>query len=296
MMPLTTDPEPPNMGPPGRRQSVAALREFGESAGPVVLVNFRNFSISGYHVAAALEHFEAGDSPAVMAVKPSEDHPCQLFSHRRLIDVGYLTKVNFESGEASPALSGRVSDEEIFAAAADGSAYLSNAGAGKYRLHVSTLEAEPDEPFSLVLSFSGEDGGTESTGFDRYDADRPFALPDSAQKAPVLRYAVSGLGIEGEYSARKPYAFSNDLWEVDERTCQVRNRANGRVIRGRQDFPDVLELDDSLVVATPEAASGLDHLVGEGKVAAYRPEPPLGDKVCSELDYLKIKAAKRGVS
>lgn len=122
------------------------------------------------------------------------------------------------------------------------------------------------------------------------------ALPWSAQEleGPVSYNLLEYLEQDGGFDLA--LAFPDEghgLWCVDPATsCRI-NTASGRVIHGRQEFPEVLEPDGSLFALTRGEASQFDALLHAGETTAFVLERSQSLVLNTRFDMLRYQAKLR---
>jgi hypothetical protein len=70
-----------------------------------------------------------------------------------------------------------------------------------------------------------------------------------------------------------PYGIEADIWNWNEKEGLAVNATTGEPITGRQQFPPVMEIDASLLVATPETFRELEKVLQDPSRQAFYPVP-----------------------
>lgn len=120
----------------------------------------------------------------------------------------------------------------------------------------------------------------------------PWTL--GAMTAPVSYNLLDYLDSDGGFDLTQAFPEAHHgLWRVDPATgCRV-NCVSGRVIHGRQEFPEVLEPDGSLFALTRTEAARFDTLLHAGEVAAFMLERGQSLQLRTPFDLLRYKAKLR---
>jgi hypothetical protein len=141
----------------------------------------------------------------------------------------------------------------------------------------------------------GQDGECRAS-LDLTDEPPRAALPWTlgAMAAPVSYNLLDYLDRDGGFDLTQAFPEAHHgLWRVDPATgCRV-NCISGRVIHGRQEFPEVLEPDGSLSALTRTEAARFDELLQAGEVAAYVLERGQSLQLRTPFDLLRYKAKLR---
>ncbi len=87
--------------PPGTDSSLQFLDRTGKiNSENCLVLNFRNPNITSCLIDKAIERFKHSHAPAMMSIKKTIDHPCQLNAYYKISDVGII---HFIDDDASPA-------------------------------------------------------------------------------------------------------------------------------------------------------------------------------------------------
>jgi hypothetical protein len=138
---------------------------------------------------------------------------------------------------------------------------------GRFRL-IRVDGEDLSGPVLLRFSFYRSGCGGEHTvdvALDRPDAS--FALPPEMYDADGIVLGLLKPVKEGAFDLVAPYPPVKGLWSGDQRG--MRNERTGLPIRGRQDFPDILEPDGIAV------AAALGKLVAYNRVLARGEARPM---------------------
>lgn len=128
---------------------------------------------------------------------------------------------------------------------------LKSVGGQRYELSWESVEESTDSYSLWMVPFSGNKLGYEEAQF--------FGSGNSSTSSylePLKPGQVGWIGIlsrevfGGHYDYSEPLDFPNASWKVVGSRLRI-NRENGQRILGRQDFPDVFEMDLSIVVVSP---------------------------------------------
>lgn len=142
-------------------------------------------------------------------------------------------------------------------------------------------------PGPVLLRFSacrGKQGEEYMTDVPASGTDDSFSLPCGALDADALVFGLLEPVGQGGYDLTTPYPPVEGLWSGNIK-C-MRNERTGRSIKGRQDFPELLEVD-GMVVAGPLAV--LRHcsaLLRSGEARPFRTAVRCRTRVVSEVTDL----------
>ena len=88
---LQKDIEDPQILPQGTADCLRYLNEVLQiPQDDLMIVNFRNPLLTTYLIGEAVAQFMCSDGPALISVRESVDHPCQLKTYFDLIDLGMI--------------------------------------------------------------------------------------------------------------------------------------------------------------------------------------------------------------
>lgn len=121
------------------------------------------------------------------------------------------------------------------------------------------------------------------------------ALPwNFPEPGTTLSYTLlEHLDDDGGFDTDLAFPEDHGLWRMDPATgCRV-NAGSGRVIHGRQEFPEVFEPDGSLFALTRAEAGRFEELLYAGETAAFVLERGQSLRLCSEFDLLRYRAKLR---
>jgi hypothetical protein len=120
----------------------------------------------------------------------------------------------------------------------------------------------------------------------------PWSLDEMA--VPLSYNLLDYLDSDGGFDLTQAFPEAHHgLWRTDTTTgCRV-NRLSGRVIHGRQEFPEVLEPDGSLSALTRSEAARFDELLHAGEAAAFLLERGQSLLLRTPFDLLRYKAKLR---
>jgi hypothetical protein len=152
--------------------------------------------------------------------------------------------------------------------------------------------ARRDERAVCLLFARAADGAERAASGDleggalRLDASWDF-------RSPVSYSLLRSLDRDGEFDLEAPFPEDHGLWRVDSATsCRI-NCRTGRVIHGRQEFPEVFEPDGSLFALTATEAVRFENLLEEGRVAAFELNRNCSLHVRTDFDLLRCTAKLR---
>jgi len=126
---------------------------------------------------------------------------------------------------------------------------------------------------------------------DSYSAALPWPLD---RVEPIFYTLMDYLDNDGQYDLPQSFPeMPHGLWSTDPVTCVCVNNLTGRSIHGRQDFPEVLELDGSLYALTPGEALSFNDMLQGGEVAPFLLAPSQSLILRTHFDILRYKARLR---
>ncbi len=146
---------------------------------------------------------------------------------------------------------------------------LERDSAGLLRLKV----AEDSDDANLVIRLCGLMGDVNYP----MNLDIPFAgsqaqLPEtiSLQGVHACTYVLLRESANQIFDLTEPYPLDNGMWTFDKLIRKNINSATGREISGRQDFPDIYEIDGYISVFKVRDAYRLKEILGSGESFGYK--------------------------
>ncbi|MDY7000430.1 MAG: hypothetical protein SVS15_01445, partial [Thermodesulfobacteriota bacterium] len=133
------------------------------------------------------------------------------------------------------------------------------------------LDAARDNE-GLLVRLCGEMGGSGSS----LNLDIPFR--DGRAKLPGeffqdgihgYTYVLLKESRNQVYDIVETYSVDNGLWFTDKLTNKNINASSGKEITGRQDFPDIFEIDDSLCIFKTKDIHRLEEILNSGETLGY---------------------------
>lgn len=99
----------------------------------------------------------------------------------------------------------------------------------------------------------------------------PLPQKISLNEVRTCTYVLLRESVNQIYDLAEPYALDNGMWFFDKLTKKNINIATGREISGRQDFPDVFEIDGHISIFKTRDAHRLEEILQSGQGYGYQP-------------------------
>ena len=169
-----------------------------------------------------------------------------------------------------------------------------NGAPGVLRRHngVIRVEAPPDHPEAdyAKLIFMGDEPDSfsqtlcKNVGSGVYEG---FMEPMASACIGFIFYLDRA---KGETNISEPFYSPLELWRIDPTTGHTFNIDTGKLIHGRQDFPEVLQINHTLLCGSLEQLVKFDEILRSGQVKYFTINSRSSILVKNILDLLHIKA------
>ncbi|MHA1146357.1 MAG: hypothetical protein ACTSRW_16595 [Candidatus Helarchaeota archaeon] len=157
-----------------------------------------------------------------------------------------------------------------------------------------SFNSEDLSPYSYVLKALpvGQSGPLEEqimeVEFD--DFSKPIPLQDEDKYICGIIYSLLKIAEDETYDLCEPFPPDERLWTRSDQTINVKT---GKVIMGRQDFPDVFEPDGTFFIMKKSVIPFFDQEVLNGNADGFVMEDSNSIQIKSEFDLLRYRAITR---
>jgi CMP-N-acetylneuraminic acid synthetase len=243
----------------------------------VICIDLRNPSLSGSTIKQALNQYQRSEMPMLISVREVDDHPCQYQTYFSVVDAGsihfrepFIKAKNYRPTEPFIVNNASSTKDQI--------AICFPQSAHHKSTHISILPFQTGVKLltpSQTLPFSTAENGTITLDLDSSIFDGLLY---------VLLKSVQG----GEYDIASQMESLEKLWYFNECGVAIRSN-NGKKILGRQDFPQIFEIDGSLIVIETAYLSDAQTMFQKGDVSSFLVQHP-NISIISEYDFLLARA------
>lgn len=126
--------------------------------------------------------------------------------------------------------------------------------------------------------------------FDNLNSFIPFQ--HHGEKTSSILYSLLEISGDDTYDLSEQFPAPRELWSSSGTHLKV-NVKTGKAIMGRQDFPDVIEIDGTLIILKKEVLSSLSHEIAAGNAEFIFIQENESIQINSGFDFLKYLAISR---
>jgi hypothetical protein len=108
-----------------------------------------------------------------------------------------------------------------------------------------------------------------------------------------LAYCLMRVAEDDRYDLREPFSAGQKLWSGSVKKINIKT---GRVIMGRQDFPEVFEPDSSFMLIKKECIHGYIAEILKGQAKGFLMPEARSLQIKSDFDLVEYRAMLREMS
>ena len=145
---------------------------------------------------------------------------------------------------------------------------------------------------SVVIGHSTIQTEVEETEIQIDDLSRPIRVQYQTNNSSGILYSLLQYPVDDSYDISEEFPAPDKLWTRNAANQKI-NTKTGEAIMGRQDFPEIFEVEGSLFIFKKEVMSFLLHELSRGKAHFILMQDNSSIQIDSRLDLLKYRALSR---
>lgn len=296
----------------------------------IIVLNFRNPNVTEELINNAITHFNEKCSLALISVKNSSDHPCQLKTCYKIRGKGFFHLFNNAGAQDSAWV---YEDEKSLKVIVELNKFEI------YKDYEMEIGADNKDYVIIGASFSSDYKDISSFLIKELSADRYFFFNhniDISSKFTVLKlipvklneelfsqafdvnidnnsrliqvpfysnykdfagvkYTLLNLAEDDVYDYFEPFPTDGQLWTIEVETTRKYNVTTKKEIIGREDFPDVYEPDGTFVIMRKDMMKVLNENILRENVDAFVIDDINSTQIETRLDLIKYKAFQKSM-
>ncbi len=130
----------------------------------------------------------------------------------------------------------------------------------------------------------------ESHGILISDLSQPVHFQCDVKNVTGIVYSILKVAEDDTYDISEPFVSMEELWSKNTGSTEALNMRTGKVITGRQDFPETLEPDGSFFLLHRESFGSFDDNLLNGNVDGFVLDRTNSIQIRTTIDMLRYKA------